>query len=74
MDQKADNGNKNANSYMRYSGLGFQIAGALALGVFIGYELDKWLKTSKPYFTMLCSVLFLFVGMYAAFKDLLKNK
>ncbi len=59
---------------MRYSGLGFQIAGALAVGAFIGYELDKWLKTSKPYFTMLCSVLFLFVGMYAAFKDLLKNK
>ena len=74
MDKKTDKPKQGVQSYMRYSGLGFQIAGALAIGAFIGYELDKWLKTGKPYFTMLFSVIFLFVGMYAAFKDLLKNK
>ena len=61
------------NDYLRYSGLGFQLAATIGLGVFIGVELDKWLKTSKPWFTIGCSLLFLVVGFYAAFKDLLKK-
>ena len=61
-------------SYMRYSGIGFQIAGALGLGVFIGYELDKWLHTAKPYFMLLFGLAFLFVGMFFAFRDLMRGK
>ena len=61
------------NDYLRYSGLGFQLASTIGVGVFIGVELDKWLKTSKPWFTIACSLLFLVVGFYAAFKDLLKK-
>jgi F0F1-type ATP synthase assembly protein I len=64
---------KPANAYLRYSGLGFQIAGTIGLGVFIGIELDKWLKTSKPWFTITCSFLFLIIAFYLGFKDLLKK-
>jgi F0F1-type ATP synthase assembly protein I len=74
LEEKKTKENSGVNSYMRYSGIGFQIAGSLGLGIFIGYELDKWLKTSKPYCTMFSGLLFLFVGMYFAFRDLLKNK
>ena len=65
---------KPINTYLRYSGLGFQIAATIGMGVFIGYELDKWLKTSKPWFTIGCSFLFLIVGFYLAFKDLMKKE
>ena len=64
---------KPINSYLRYSGLGFQLAATIGLGVFIGVELDKWAKTSQPWFTIGSSILFLVVGFYASFKDLLKK-
>jgi len=66
---------KNAfDSYLRYSGIGFQLAGSIALGVLIGYELDKWLKTSGPYFTLGFSLIFMVVGFYLAFRDFFKKK
>lgn len=65
---------KGTNSYLRYSGIGFQIAGGIGLGVFIGYELDKWLKTSAPYFTIGCSLLFMVATFWLVFRDLLKDK
>jgi F0F1-type ATP synthase assembly protein I len=64
---------KPTNVYLRYSGLGIQIAITIGLGVFIGIELDKWLKTPKPYFTIVFSFLFLVIGFYLGFKDLLKK-
>ena len=64
---------KPINSYMRYSGIGFQLAGTIGVGVFIGVELDKWLKTSKPWFTMGCAFVFMSAGFYLAFRDLLKK-
>lgn len=72
-DNKDNEKKPPANDYLRYSGLGFQIAGSILLGVLLGYYLDKWLNT-KPYLLLTCSVTFLFAGMYLAFRDLLKNK
>ncbi|HWB63061.1 MAG TPA: AtpZ/AtpI family protein [Chitinophagales bacterium] len=71
--KKDDNG-KGPNLYLKYSGIGFQLAGSVALGVFMGYELDKWLKTKQPYFTMVFALIFLAGGMYLAFRDLVKDK
>lgn len=70
----ADNDRKeNMGNVLRYSGIGFQIAGSLVLGLAIGYGLDKWLKTPQPFFMLGCSVVFLFGGMYLAFRDFLKK-
>ena len=74
MANKPEDKNKNANSYMRYSGIGFQLAGTIAIGFFIGYELDKWQKTKAPYYTLAFTFLFMIAGFYIGFKDLLKNK
>ena len=65
---------KPVNTYLRYSGLGFQIAGTIGVGVFIGIEMDKWLKTSKPWFTVAFSILFFVAAFYLGFRDLLKKK
>lgn len=64
---------KPTNNYLRYSGLGFQLAGAVGLGFFIGYELDKWQKTKEPYYTLVFTMLFLAAGFYTVFKDLMKK-
>ena len=64
---------KRDNSYMRYSGIGFQLAATVGAGVFIGVELDKWQKTTQPWFTISFSILFLVAGFYLAFRDLLKK-
>ncbi len=74
MKKEFEEGQKEVKSYLRYSGLGFQIAGTIAVGFFIGYELDKWLHTSKPYFTTFISILFVFLGLYIGLKDFLKSK
>lgn len=74
MKSELDKGKTEVNNYLKYSGLGFQIAGTIAVGVLIGYELDKWLKTSGPYFTLGFSLLFLVVGFYVGFKGILKDK
>lgn len=59
---------------MKYSGVGFQIAGALALGVFIGYKLDQKIKTTGPYFTVGFALVFLVAGMYLGLKDLMNKE
>ena len=74
MKDEPEKGKKAIDSYLRYSGIGFQLAGSIAAGVFIGYELDKWLKTPGPYFTLGCSLIFMVAGFYLAFRDFFKKK
>jgi len=74
MSEKLNKDKVGSNNYLEYSGLGFQIAGTVAVGFFIGYELDKWLNTSQPYFTAIVSLVFVFLGLYLGLKDFLKSK
>ena len=64
---------KTDNNFMRYSGIGFQLAATIGVGFFLGYELDKWQKTTQPYFTIGFSILFLVVGFYAMFRELMRG-
>lgn len=61
------------NSYLRYSGIGFQLAATIGAGVFIGYQLDKWQKTTHPYYTIAFAFVFFVVAFYALFKELMKG-
>ncbi|MCX6993215.1 MAG: AtpZ/AtpI family protein [Kiritimatiellaeota bacterium] len=45
--------------------LGFTLVGCTFLGLFAGYYLDRWLKTS-PWFT----ILFLLIGIAAGFLNI----
>jgi ATP synthase protein I len=69
MKEEFEQGKKQVNNYLRYSGLGFQIAATIGVGVFIGYQLDKWFRTSSPYFTLAFSFVFVILGLYLGLKD-----
>ena len=65
---------ENLNNYMKYSAIGFQIGGSLAGGALIGYFIDKQMGNKQPYAMAGLSILFLFGGMYIAFKDFINPK
>jgi len=50
---------KKVKSYMKYSGMAFQIVAYLMVGVLLGKQLDKYFQTAKPYFTAGLAILFL---------------
>lgn len=63
-----------ANSYMKYTGMAFQMGATIAVGVLLGKFLDRHFETARPYFSMLFAVLFTAVAVYLAIKDFLKAK
>lgn len=65
--------NKSVKNYMKYSGMAFQIVAYVLVGVFVGKQLDKLLDTSRPYFTALCSILFLSAFFIKLVRDLSQN-
>jgi len=59
-------------NYARYTGIGFQMAATIALGVFGGLQIDKWLELRFPVFTLILSLLSVGIAIYQAIKDFLK--
>jgi F0F1-type ATP synthase assembly protein I len=62
--------NKATKTYMKYSGMAFQIAAYVLVGIFVGRQLDKYFATAKPYFTALGAILFLVAFLIKLINDL----
>ncbi len=60
------------NNYARYSGMAFQMLAIILVGVFGGYKLDEWLHT-RPFLTIILSILAVFLSIYYVTRDLLKK-
>ena len=65
--------NKSPNKFMRYAGAGIQMLVTIAAGVFLGTWLDGKLKMQTPWFTVGCSMFFIFAGMYLFIKGVPKE-
>jgi F0F1-type ATP synthase assembly protein I len=63
---------KNLNDYARYSGMAIQMLVIILLGVFAGVGLDRWLNT-RPFLTVILSVVSVALSIYIATKDLLRK-
>ena len=63
------------NNYLKYSGMGFQMLAAICLGVLGGVYLDdKHPATEEfPLFTVVGSLLGVFLALYIPLKGLLKK-
>ncbi|MEA3505140.1 MAG: AtpZ/AtpI family protein [Bacteroidota bacterium] len=61
--------NKNNNSFVKYSSIGFQMAAIIGLGVWGGIELDKIVNIEFPLFTILLSMGSVGIAIYHAIKD-----
>jgi len=62
------------DQYLKYSGMAFQLAAVLAVGIFIGNRLDRFFQTNRPYFTASLALLSLFAGLYLSLKEILFRK
>jgi predicted MFS family arabinose efflux permease len=73
-EQKPDLPKKQLNTYAKYSGMAVQMAAIIVGGVLGGIELDKWLAWEFPVFTLVLTLLSVFLAMYYFIKDLIKKK
>jgi branched-subunit amino acid transport protein len=62
-----------SRSYLKYSGIAFQLVGLLIVSIFLGKKIDAWLETEKAYFTALLVILVFSVYMYKLYIDLMKE-
>ncbi len=57
------------SDYARYSNLAFKLIAVVMTAFFIGWQLDKWIHTGFPLFTLLLSAGGLFISLYLLIKD-----
>lgn len=64
---------REANNYIKYSSMGIQMAAIITGGVFGGIQLDKWLKLKFPVFTLVLTLVSVFLAIYYFIKDVMKK-
>ena len=64
---------KPLNAYMRYSGLGMQMAVIICLGVWGGQRLDAHYQTKEPLFTVFLSLFAVIVSLIYVIRGLLRK-
>jgi F0F1-type ATP synthase assembly protein I len=67
------NPKKTLNNYAKYSSMGIQMGAIIVGGVLGGIQLDKWLQLKFPVFTLVLTLLSVFLAIYYFIKDLLKK-
>ena len=74
MSAKNPSPQKQPNPYLKYSTMAFQMLAVIGLGCWGGDKLDKMYQNTTPVFTIVLSLVSIFVAMYLAIKDLIKPK
>ncbi|MBI9066679.1 MAG: AtpZ/AtpI family protein [Salinivirgaceae bacterium] len=67
--------NKKSSVYYfaRYSGMAFEMLGIIILGVFAGQKLDEKRPSEFPLWTLILSLLAIFISLYLVIKGLMKK-
>lgn len=61
------------NQYLKYSTIGFQMIAIIAGGALLGDWLDSKYQENGRLYTIVCSLLSIFLALYLALKELLKK-
>ena len=70
---KEERKTEGVNQYLKFSGMGMQMAITIALFAWLGTFLDKKFETDKPLWTAGLSLLGVFAGLYLMLKQLPKK-
>lgn len=65
--------NDNIRPYLKYSGLAFQMIGAMVLAAFAGMKLDAYVGTENPWFTIGLLVMAVIASMVLVIISLTKK-
>lgn len=58
---------------VKYTGIGFQMLGVIALGTFGGIKLDERRGGDFPIWTLVLSLLSVFIALYTTLREILKD-
>ena len=72
--KKRNRKNSGLNSYVRYSGMGFQMVAIILLFYWAGSKLDERSGNEKPAYTAILTLLGVFAGLYIVLKDFIFRK
>ena len=61
---------KPANTYLKFTGVGFQMIAIIGLFTFIGYRIDKSANHTTQWVTALMALIGVFISLYVVFKSL----
>lgn len=64
---------KKANSFIKYSSLGFEMMAIIGGFTFVGYKVDQWLENEFKGFTFGLMVLSVIIAIVYGTKNLLKK-
>jgi F0F1-type ATP synthase assembly protein I len=71
--EKTKEPKKQLNDYARYSGMAIQMIAIILLGVLGGIKLDEFLSIKFPIFTLVLTLLSVFLAMFFVIRDFLKK-
>lgn len=57
-------------SYVRYSGVVFQMIGIIGVFAFAGYKLDQYQQSKTPIYTAVSSLLGVIISLYTIIRSL----
>jgi hypothetical protein len=58
---------------VKYTGMGFQMLGIIALGTFGGIQLDKNTEGEFPLWTLILSLASVFIALYTTLREIIKD-
>ncbi|GHA65949.1 AtpZ/AtpI family protein [Pontibacter akesuensis] len=64
----------NIKPYVKYSGMAFQMIGALLLAAWAGQELDEYMGNKQPWFTIVLLLVAVVATMVLTIISITKNK
>jgi len=67
-----DQQKKNLNKFARFSGMAFQMLITILVGVYIGQYLDKKYPNENSLFTLVFSLVFIGISLYAIIRQAIK--
>ena len=68
-DEQKGSGNE-GNSYLKYSGMGFQMVAIIGVFAFTGYKIDEWAHHAVKWVTATLSLTGVFISLYLVIRSI----